>query len=430
MSAPSWRPTIAHVRATTLGLGLAAFGLLARRPDFVVLATPLLLIAAWAATCRPQRNPVVRQSVDQRSLREGEATTWRVHIDDAAGADDLGVVLDAPRYVAMDPVHGGVAGAVSDGRSELTVALRTTRWGRRAIGPATVVATSAWAGFRWQPVRGAATAINTLPLAGAFSASSTPASAAGLVGLDRSPRVGDGSEFAGIRPFQSGDRLRRVHWARSARSGVLHVTTTWSDHDRHIVVLVDASRDLGVSGGIDGAASSLDTTVRAAGAIAEHHLHRGDRVALQIIGARGVSSVPPATGVAHLRRILDRLSTIEPASSDRDEARRHLALPAGVLVVMLSPLISPLALERAVSAARRGIDVAVVDTLPSGLVDEPSDDPMRSIAWRIRLLERRREIRRVRELGIPLVVWRGPGSLDEVLREMHRRARAPRAVRR
>ena len=253
------------------------------------------------------------------------------------------------------------------------------------------------------------------------------------MGVDRSARPGDGNEFAGIRLFQPGDRLRRVHWPRSMRTGALHVTATWADHDRHVLLLADAFSDVGDSGGIDGAASSLDTTVRAAGAIAQHHLHRGDRVSLQIIGTRGMSRVPPASGHAQLRRILDRLSAIEVGTQQFDDARLHLPLPAGVLVVMLSPLVSPTALQRAVTIASRGIAVVVVDTLPSGLV-EPTEGRApthtQSLAWRIRLLERRREVARVQEAGIPVVQWRGPGSLDQVLRDLHRRSRAPRLVRR
>ena len=118
----------------------------------------------------------------------------------------------------------------------------------------------------------------------------------GLVGVNRSPRQGTGTEFASIRPFQPGDRLRRIHWPQSLRTGVLHVTSTWADHDRHVVLLIDALNDVGESGGIDGRASSLDISMRAAGAIAEHYIGTGDRVALVVIGARGVQRLPPASG--------------------------------------------------------------------------------------------------------------------------------------
>ena len=459
----SWKPTISHVRATVGGLLLAMMGALLRRPDLVVLATPLLVVTGWSVWSRPRHDPVVSQRLHHHTVREGEATTWQIDVrtphrlagvrssaDVRAGVgsgEDVGAVVDVGSFVEVQPCSGAVASSIDPitGAVELRLGLRATRWGRRPIVPATVAVTSAWASFRWTPPVGPPVTVTTLPLPSAFDATAPGVHALGLVGVDRSARPGDGNEFAGIRLFQPGDRLRRVHWPRSMRTGALHVTATWADHDRHVLLLADAFSDVGDSGGIDGAASSLDTTVRAAGAIAQHHLHRGDRVSLQIIGTRGMSRVPPASGHAQLRRILDRLSAIEVGTQQYDDARLHLPLPAGVLVVMLSPLVSPTALQRAVTIASRGIAVVVVDTLPSGLVaptegaaptqaQSPTEGRApthtQSLAWRIRLLERRREVARVQEAGIPVVQWRGPGSLDQVLRDLHRRSRAPRLVRR
>jgi hypothetical protein len=84
-------------------------------------------------------------------------------------------------------------------------------------------------------------------------------------------------------------------------------------------------------------------------------------------------------------------------------------------------------LYRAVTLARHGIAVVVIDTLPPDVAAEETEVEA-SLAWRIRLLERDREIRRVEEAGVPVVVWRGPGSLDHVLRDIRRRAAAPRVV--
>jgi len=72
----------------------------------------------------------------------------------------------------------------------------------------------------------------------------------------------------------------------------------------------------------------------------------------------------------------------------------------------------------------------VVDTLPAGLTDTNDEDPFAALAWRVRLLERRREMHRVQEVGVPVVTWRGPGSLDQVLRDVSRRSAAPRMARR
>ena len=51
-----------------------------------------------------------------------------------------------------------------------------------------------------------------------------------------------------------------------------------------------------------------------------------------------------------------------------------------------------------------------VDTLPEHLWTDP-DDPYAALAWRIRRLDRSDEVHRLRAAGVPVVPWRGPGSL-------------------
>jgi hypothetical protein len=72
--------------------------------------------------------------------------------------------------------------------------------------------------------------------------------------------------------------------------------------------------------------------------------------------------------------------------------------------------------------------VIVVDTLPAHVSED--DDEYTALAWRIRLLERRREVRLVLTAGIPVIEWRGPGSLDQVIRDIARRSTGPRMVQR
>ena len=428
-----WRPTTAHARAVLGGLLFAVVAVLAHRPDLLVLAAPLVAAAVWAVTLRPSRVPEVNQSMGHGAVREGEATTWHVRVRDPEGrVDDVAAVLEAQAWIDLQPADGQVAVSLrDDGNEPLDIVVRPTRWGTRRIGPALVVASSAWAGFRWSPRRaGDARTLVALAQTSRFDASAPPVRTPGLVGVNRSPRQGSGTEFASIRPYQPGDRLRRIHWAQSLRTGTLHVTSTWADHDRHVVLLIDALNDVGESEGIDGRASSLDISVRAAGAIAEHYIRSGDRVALWAIGARGRQRLPPATGYRHLRRMLEVLANVEPAPEHVDDGRMPRGLGQGALVVMLSPLVSPTALQRVVTIAERGLTVLVIDCLPTDITHSDPEDPYVGIAWRLRLLERDREIRRVRESGIAVVPWGGPGSLDVVLRDLHRHAGVRMARRR
>jgi uncharacterized protein (DUF58 family) len=89
---------------------------------------------------------------------------------------------------------------------------------------------------------------------------------------------------------------------------------------------------------------------------------------------------------------------------------------------MLSPLTSPAALRRAITIADHGISLLVVDCLPPDITRQDPADPYVGITWRIELLKREREVRRMREAGIAVVPWRGPGSLDVVLRDLQHHA--------
>jgi uncharacterized protein (DUF58 family) len=290
---------------------------------------------------------------------------------------------------------------------------------------------SPWASFRWT-VDTAHHPLTTLPVPALFDVHASMHPTDGLIGMHRSARSGEGNEFAGIRPFHAGDRLRRINWTRSARTNSLQVNSTWADLDTHIALIVDATDDFGVSEGIDGLASSMDATVRAAGAIAEHYAPRGERVSLRTFGTRSTTSVPPGTGRQQLRRILDALARVNPARGGptmyRTPAARQRGFIRGQLTVVLSPLIAPEALDLVVSLGQRGMSVIVVDTLPDHIVRD--EDPYTALAWRIRLLERRRELRVVTAAGIPVVTWRGPGSLDQVIRDISCRGAAPRVVQR
>jgi uncharacterized protein (DUF58 family) len=423
-----WHPTIAHFRATFVAVALMVFGVLARRADLLVIAAPFAVVAAWSVLRRPTAVPVLRHRLGDQSIREGDATAWHGAVSGCAEIDSVVAVLPTATWIDTNPEAGVVGAAATGDGADLAIQVRATRWGRHRVGRVGVSATSVWGSFRWS-VNTRYYPLTALPLPAVFDSSAPVRRSRGLVGLNRSAYAGEGSEFAGIRPFQLGDRMRRIHWARSLREKQLHVTSTWADQDSHVMLELDATDDLGESEGIDGRASSMDLGVRAAGAIAQHFLHHGDRVSLRVFGSSPATPVPPASGQRHLRRILDTLSAIRPGSDPRALiGRNRAATSPDALVIMLSPLISPPALERALSIARRGVTVVVVDTLPDAVLQD--DDPLTALAWRIRLLERRREIRIVGEAGVPVVKWRGPGSLDQFLRESVRRASAPRLARR
>ena len=472
-----WRPTPAHGRAVAAALLLLGVGAIMRRPDAVAIGTPLAIVAVWAQLRRPSVSPVVHAWLRHPVLREGQTTAWTVTVAPGPGVEDVGLTVTeteftrytpssqsvavgdvsgttVPRGDGGDAAAGGGAGAAGGGASgagaraerRLDVACQSTRWGLRQLGPATLAVSGAFGAHVWNPAPVHAAPVPTVPLPEAFSARSPTPDPDGLVGRSRSRRHGDGTELADVRAFRFGDRLRRIHWPVSVRTGELHVTTTYSDEDSEILLLVDAMQDLGRSTGYDGEGSSLDNGVRAAAAVAEHYLRAGDRVGLQVLGAHQSPRLAPGLGTNQLKRILDVLARVRVADGGVVDEKRlrgqlHHPISAGTLVVFLTPAVSVQILAHAAQLARRGTSTIVVDTLPrtmatgeltdeqlAGLVPEQAASTSARLAWRLRLLERSREVSRTRLSGVPIVPWVGPGTLDLVMRDIARQRRSPRVV--
>jgi uncharacterized protein (DUF58 family) len=424
-----WRPTAALSRALVVGgLGIGSAVLLGE-PVGLVLVAPLILCAAMGLAARPTGRPEVSSDMDHLSLHEGQGTTSRLRVSDAEDAEQVTRAVAEAAYVATHPAEGRVSGLVAHGLPDLEISPR--RWGRRVLGQERVALTTPWAGYRWGPVTLPGLQMQVLPGPTAYTSRAETPQPRGLVGAHRSARAGSGTEFAGIREFQPGDRLRRINWRISSRTRKLHATTTRAEEDAGILLVIDAVGDHGRSGGIDGVASSLDLTVRAAAAMAEHAVRRGDRIALRVIGGTG-RQLRFGSGWVHLRRLLLALSAIQSGAEGHRALATHTRVPLrateGTTVVLLTPMLTEAIATVAASTARRGLPTLVIDTLPTDAepaLPDDTDPDLADLAWRMRKIEREQVLAGLSGLGCPVVAWRGPGTLDEVLRRLARRAQLP-----
>ncbi len=418
----SWRPTPSLVRSCLLALVGLAGGVVAGDEVLVVLAAPFVLVAAMALLSRPRSEPSIRTQIDHHRLHEGQGTTSRLVVDDLAGVEHATRVAATAPHVAIRPSYGAVGSLVSDGLPVLEFSPR--RWGRRVIGAERVALTSAWGGWRCGPVDMPEHGLSVLPQTAPYDSRAEVPQPDGLVGRHRSRRLGSGTEFEGIRPFATGDRLRRITWPVSLRTGELHVVTTRAEHDAGVWLVVDGLRDIGASGGIDGEASSLDLTVRAAAALAEHHVRTGDRVGMLVV-ASDATRVRLGSGSRHLQRLQGTLSRVRAESRSAAPERLDLGAGSGSVVYVLSPMLFTPLVTATASLQRQGASVVVIDTL--GRRDTATDRlALPSLAARMQELERDDRLRQLAALGCPVVPWRGPGTVDTVLQQLARRARVPK----
>ena len=434
-----WQPTRALGRALLVCGMLLVGAVLFGRIDLVVLAVPFAVSVAWGLSRRPVTVPGLRLATSEEYATEGSelATTLAMANRDVVSydlaiartqhspwleltADGSGAKQDRPIVAALD--RGEAAGLVLTGPAR--------RWGRHSIGPAAAVAVACGGLLTCRAVVTGSLGFKVFPVTEPFAADEAMPRAAGLVGQHRSRRTGEGGELSGVRTFGPGDRLRRIDWRTTLRTRQLHVAQTLSDRDAEVVLVLDLLTEAGVSGGVGGASSVMDVTVRAGAAIAEHYLTLGDRVSMIEYGA-AARRLRPASGRRQYMMVLEWLLDVSPRQVVRvpGETRMSAAISPNALVVVMTPLLDARSADMVAGLARAGRSVVTVDTLPPGL-RASARGPWTSPAFGIWQLERDNTIGQLREHGVPVVAWAGAGSLDLVLRDVARMAGRAQGARR
>lgn len=167
-----------------------------------------------------------------------------------------------------------------------------------------------------------------------------------------------GFELHGVREYEQGESLRRVHWRSTARRGQLMVKELEDAPRDEIAVLLDADASAVVG-------ESFDVQVRAAGSILDSYVRRGRRVVLVVNSERrGVQQVHSAA--ADWRRALELLAAAEPTGRSplgRVLREQHgpatRALELAVVTARLEPALVDILVQRALS--RRSVSLVYVD---------------------------------------------------------------------
>jgi uncharacterized protein (DUF58 family) len=134
-----------------------------------------------------------------------------------------------------------------------------------------------------------------------------------LNGDERSRLVGAGVEFAGVREYQPGDDVRRIDWNLTARSNTPFVREAQADGAIDVWLVVDVSQSVDWGTGLCLKRYRAIELAAVAGQLLGRH---GNRLGLLLFADRPIGLVPPASGRAHLERVVGRLR-LQPRSSSR-----------------------------------------------------------------------------------------------------------------
>jgi uncharacterized protein (DUF58 family) len=407
-------------------IGLVA-SLAVRRPELAIAAAPFALLLVVGL--RSRQEPSVRVSLalaDDRAL-EGEELDARLEVTAETAVDRLEVLLGLPAEIELTEGHDAIALRLRAGEERtVPLRLRSARWGLYDLGVTELRARDLLRVLVWEQHADPALRLKVYPRAEELRRILPPRDTQVFTGSEVARTKGDGIEYADIREYVPGDRLRSVNWRASARRGSFVVNERHPERNTDVVLFVDSFAD--VRGG---GRSTLEAAVRATAALAYRYLERRDRVGLVTFG--GVLRwLQPGMGRGQRFRLIETLleTGVEPTYTWRDvNVIPARILPPKALVLGITPLVDGRFPVAVADLRARGYDVAVVEIDPVPLVPVGRTEEER-ISHRLWLLQREALRARIARLGVAVARWTDDVELDVALEEVRtfrRRAKLVRA---
>ena len=409
---------------------LAALGLLGalalRRPELVALAAPFALALALGLRVAREPRLGVSLSVDRERALERDELAVELEVSSEGPVERLELLLVVPD--GLEVAEGENPVAIRLGRDDdRTVAftLRCVRWGNYALGDIRLRARDRFGLVVWERRLDRTTHLRVYPHPEALRRLVTPVETQPFTGNEVARQKGEGLEFADLRSFAPGDRVRSINWRASARRNELIVNERHPERNTDVIIFLDTFAEAR-----RGARSTLDLAVGAASTIASRYLERRDRVGVVSFGGL-LRWLVPGTGLAQRYRIVDSLLetavvfnyawkdvSIIPART----------LPPQALVVAVTPLLDERSVSALLDLRARGYDLVVVEVSPVPFAD-PGRSELDRLAHRLWLLHRQELRSRYESLGVAVATFGDDVALEAALegvRSFRRHARLAR----
>jgi uncharacterized protein (DUF58 family) len=389
-------------------------GLALGRIEPIALAAPFLL-ALVAAVAGHEPQVSVRASLDRDRVIEGDEVTATVELSSNRGIDRFEVLIALPPELGSE---GGAARAVRLRPGEkrtVELKLRCERWGLFTVGRVLFRARDTLGLRSWEGAAGEAQPLRVFPSEETLRSLVPPLETQVFAGNQVSRARGEGIEFADLREWQPGDRLRRVNWRATALRRSLWVNEQNPERNTDVVLFLDTFAEVRAEG-----RSTNDRAVRAAATLAHIYLQRKDRVGL--VGFGGfLSWLVPTSGTRQLYAIVEALLTSQVVRSFALRGVDVLpprTLPPKALVLAITPLLDDRTAAALLDLRARGYDLIVVEVSPLELAAPAPGSPL-ELAHRLWRLSREALRWRYEQVGVPVVTWREGVPLAVPLEEVN-----------
>jgi len=399
--------------ATIAAAGLVA-GLALGRVEPIALAAPFLLaLVAAAAERAPQVS--VDASLDRERAIEGDEVTATIELSSADTVGRFELVPLLPPELSVDGATARAVHLPAGEKQTIELKLRCERWGVFTVGQVLFRARDIL-GFRsWEGGTGEPRPLRVFPAEETLRSLVAPLETQVFAGNQVSRARGEGIEFADLREWRSGDRLRRVNWRATALRGSLWVNEQNPERNTDVVLFLDTFAEVRAEG-----RSTNDRAVRAAATLAHLYLQRKDRVGL--VGFGGfLSWLVPASGMRQLYAIIEALLTSQVVHSFALRGVDVLpprTLPPKALVLAITPLLDSRTAAALLDLRARGYDLIVVEVSPLEMV-APRPGSSLDLAYRLWGLSREALRWQYEQVGVPVVTWREDVPLAVPLEEVN-----------
>lgn len=412
-----------------LTIGLLAVALVTGLPALAAGALPFVVVLIMGLRDTAPREIDVSVGTSTLTPLEGDDVTLTIVVPRGPGVVTHVEMELGPAWDAEDRDQLHLVAPPDGSDAVLTVVAQPKWWGRTSAGAVLVTHRDPDGLVIWEQRTTVDAVFRVLPPPTKVRQLLPPPMSHALIGVHSSRMVGDGFDFAELRPYQDGDRLRDINWAATARYGEPHVNRRHPERNGDVVLLLDTYTDA-----LGGHSEALQTVIaraaRAAWSICRLHLAAHDRVSLVARG-RISHTVPLGGGDRARYRLLEAMLDIGGSVADgRAEGAPvgRLRIPPAALVIALTTLVDERAVRDLVAlhAGGRAVVAVVIDLMDD--LPAATDEAERA-ATRMFAATLRQHRDRLAKEGIPVTTWHQDGSLTTVLAVL-RHLQGARVVRR